>query len=607
MTHPGHTSYGPPSTPSGESAYYGGSAYGSLPPPVAVIPSAPPPRRKGTLGIVIGIVSGVVVLSAIGVGAALFLRKGNAHALPIDAKMLPSSTLEIGTQLIEATRESDERVKATYLAAELGSEFCRAGARNPAQMLESLPPGYAKPAKDLFFDKDELNATRELLECGGLLAGSLQSPYQAVLVFEGDAKVPRQVAVGHFSVTEIPTKFGFAKFSYDGIPGFCRTRDDEKNPRSPDGTADKGSECKDRSLGGFAQGTTWFLGQRQALEGLAPSVKRPKEDLNASLSALKEAANQTEGLPVVRLSARPKSSKDFFTSPCLFGALHSGAPMMEFIEGCFPAKNLEKPLQEIDSKIKAAAYETDGDPQKAGAFHGNLVFVARDSDDAKDVEKDVKEVVSEWRSHIETNEARLINQSRESANGARSKKFGAVVDTYFKSLKSAKVARDGRTIRVMFKEALSAEDLTALEEADKTTIERRVAVAEVLSAIQAKRAVPEASLSKLVGAPWAKFLLGPPPVPQVKRPMTAVECKAVQSKISAFKSTDFTTSEARSMYFTHRFTPCGSRPVEVDQLQAACLASFKTATEYAKCAPPVAGAAPGEPADSEFGPPGSKK
>jgi hypothetical protein len=44
-------------------------------------------------------------------------------------------------------------------------------------------------------------------------------------------------------------------------------------------------------------------------------------------------------------------------------------------------------VREIDSKIKAAAFEMDGDHQKAKAFHGNIVFVARDDRGANDVER----------------------------------------------------------------------------------------------------------------------------------------------------------------------------------------------------------------------------
>jgi hypothetical protein len=89
---------------------------------------------------------------------------------------------------------------------------------------------------------------------------------------------------------------------------------------------------------------------------------------------------------------------------------------------------VKKTLEEVDSKIKAAAYEMDADHQKAKAFHGNLVFVAKDDREAKDVERDIEEVVAEWSAHIDSNEARLINDSRELARTSRQKKFGAVAD-----------------------------------------------------------------------------------------------------------------------------------------------------------------------------------
>ena len=76
---------------------------------------------------------------------------------------------------------------------------------------------------------------------------------------------------------------------------------------------------------------------------------------------------------------------------------------------------VDKTLEEVDSKIKAAAYEMDPDHQKAKAFHGNLVFVAKDDRGAKDVEREIEDVVAEWSAHIDSYEAKLINDSRKLA------------------------------------------------------------------------------------------------------------------------------------------------------------------------------------------------
>jgi len=609
MTQPGFPAHGVFGPPSG---HY--QQLGSIPPTSG--PSIPPnphrPQRSSLPLILGGAAAAFFVLAAAGGGVAFWKLRSKSVALPVDARMLPAQTSEVGTQLIEATRETDERVRGAYLAAELGSELCRPGTSDPARRIEGIGSGSPRAAKELFFNKRALEEVRSVLECGSVLGGSLDSPYQAVITVDDDKRKQR-VAVGHFTITELPEKHGFTPFQFRGLPGFCRTRGDDRTgggafglPGSPS------SSCEETSLGAFAEGTTWFMGDRAALETMAGSVKNPKEDLNARLAALKDAAAQTEGLPVVRLQAQPKSSREFFIAPCLFGASHSAAPFTQFLDGCFPAKGQERMLEEVDSKIKAAAYETDGDVQKAGAFHGNMIFVARDDAGAKDVEADVKEIVSEWKAHIDLNDAKLINMSSDFAVTSRQKKFAAVADSYFKALKHAKVSRSGRTVRVSFKEKLSKADLAALEDADRKTVEKRRATAEILDAIQARRPVPQPALAKLVGAQWAFFLSGPAPAeapPSVRVPMTSAECRSLQARLAPFTTTSFFTPEARLMFLMHKFASCETRPPEVDAGQRACLAAFKTSFEYARCsATDLADTVPpNQPPESEFGDRRTKK
>jgi hypothetical protein len=242
----------------------------------------------------------------------------------------------------------------------------------------------------------------------------------------------------------------------------------------------------------------------------------------------------------------------------------------------------------------------DGDHQKAKAFHGNIVFVARDDHAAKDVERDVKDVVLEWSAHVDANEAKLINDSRELAVSSRHKKFGAVADAFFHALKGAKVSRKGRSVRVSFHEPIPEEDMVALEEADRTTVAKRVATASIIDALQARRPVPEGPLSVLVGPSWARFLASPANAEVAREPMSESECRRIQQRVRYYNLNDraFTTSESRSMLLAHKFASCATRPPEVDDAQRACLSSFRTAADYAMCA---GTSAAGEPPASEFG------
>lgn len=616
--------YGPGQTQMGAPFAYGASrpSYPHAPagtpswaPTGVSIPPGPPPspRRAPSPALVAAVVAGIVGLSAVAGGVAYTVAAKKQVALPVDAKLLPAQTTEIGTRLIEATRESDEAVKSAYLAAELGAELCRPGTYDPARRLEAIGAGTPRAAKELFFDKEKLADVAQLLECGGYLGASLDSPYQTAVSYE-DGEQRRLVSVAHFRFSTLPPSAGFTAQGYRGVAGYCQVGSAKKDPfamaggaKRPFGAAPEPTSCEDGDHGAFAQGTTWFLGRKSALETMAHAVTHPKEELNTRLASIQEAARQTEGLPVVRLQASPKSSREFFMSPCYMGATQSAAPFKDFVDGCFPGKSLDPTLSEIDAKLKAAAYETDGDVQKAGAFHGNLVFVARDDDAAKEVEREVKEVVSEWKAHLELHDAKLINQSRDLATTSRQKKFSAIADRYFKALSRAEVKRKGRSIRVSFLEKLGPEDKAALEDADRSTVEKRRAVAEVLSAIEAKKPLPVPALGKLVGPAWAKYLAGPAPAPVVpggRVVLSTDECKKLQQRVAWFSTSDhaFDAPGARAMLFEHKYATCSTRPMTVESSQRACLDGFHSAAEYAACATTATAAVPfGEPPESEFG------
>ncbi len=569
-------------------------------------------RSQSTLTWVLAGIASVMVLAGVG-GAIAYKSRTKSVALPVDAKLLPAQTRDVSTQLIEATRETDEGVRRAYLAAELGSELCRPGVDDPARRIEGIGRTSPRQAKDLFLRKASLDDLRSTLTCGSYLGSPLDSPYQTVIDFEGnDARKPfERVAVAHFNITDLPAENGFSRYSYKGTPGFCRTGVDGSLRTAfdltPATTSAGGAGCTENTLGAFAKESTWFLGRRSAVEAMADAVARPKESLNARISALQDAAAETEGLPVVHLSAQPKSSKEFFLAPCMFGAYHSAAPFTEFVDGCFPTKGTQRPLEEIDAKLKAAAYETDGDPQKGRAVHGNIVFVARDDSSAKDVEKDVREIVADWSAHVAQNEAKLIKQSSTLASTSRQKKFAAFADSYFKALKEAKVSRSGRTIKIAFREPLSTGDIAALEDADRSTVEKRQATAQIIDAIQAGKPLPQAALTKLVGESWGKYLatapaLDAPTAPPIARyALTKDECRSVQKRLGKIKMTGIPSGEARIMYILHRGATCSARTPEVDIAQRLCLAKFRTAAEYAQCLPARDAARPGEPPESEFG------
>ena len=551
-------------------------------------PPAPTGKKKSSLGLVLGVGGGVLLVGIAVVGFLMFGGKKKRVLLPVDAKLMPGGTTEVATQLIEATRETDERVKNAYLAAELGAEMCKPGAPHYASFLERLGSRTPKDAREFFFDKKAVDQAREVLSCGGLLGGSLASPYQTMLAFEdGDGK-KRRVGIAQEKLTGLPDSLGFAKQKFGASQGYCRTQDAQGNT----------TDCKADSHAMFIAEPNWFMGTRDSLDAMADAMKKPKDELTASVASLRDAAGELDGLPVVRLQAQPKSSKEFFMMPCTFGALSSSAPMKDFNDGCFP-KGVDKAIEAIDAKLKAAGYEFDGDYVKAGAIHGSIVLVLRNADSAKEAEKDVKEIVTDWKSHVEDNETKLIRASREYPYDARTKRFAAIADNYFAALKAMKYQRNGRTIRLSFASQISPEDKAGLEEAEKSTADKRRAVAEIVEALRDKKAIPQKALSKLVGESWGKYLASPPLEGTAARvPLTPEQCADAVKKTTPMKITDFTTSDAKTFFIQLRYASCAKNPPQVLGWQRDCIARAVKAADLQVCA---AMKPTNEPADSEYG------
>lgn len=575
-----HTVYGPPA-----------SRYGSIPPSQVSIPPAPAPKKKPNLALLGGIGGGAfVLLVAIG-GLAAWKLHHRGPGLPVDAKLLPPQTKEVGTRLIEATREPNEEVRNMYLASELGSMFCKPGAGDPARRVESIALFGSRSAKELFFDKKKLDEVGELLDCGSALSGKLESPYQSFVTFEDEDGKSHHVMTTKVKVSDMPDRVGFERHPFGPYKGFCQTSELLKT-----------DECRETSASAFFKDGTWFLGDRVSLEKMATSIAHPRENLGSGVAALKDASGETKGLPVVRLAGNPKSSKEFFLAPCTWAAVQSAAGIGEFLDGCFPSKTTERSLTEIDSRIRGAAYEMDGDYAKAGAVTGNLVFVARDADAAKRLEKDVSEVVGDWKAHAGVYDAKLITESKDKATTHSQKKFAAVVDTFFRALHRMKVSRSGRTVSVSYDEKLSKDDVEEIKDADQSTEDKRIATAQILEAVQRRQPVPREPLAKLVGDKWATYLTGPVPanlVPAPKVPLTTTECQVIQRQIVNVKYQDVAVA-SRDTFFQLKWGTCTSHLPEVTAAQRACLPTVKTAHELDTCIGQASGPA-NEPSESDFG------
>lgn len=432
------------------------------------------------------------------VGNAGCHKKDSPWKLPVDAKQLPGTTNTLIAEVIDGTRETDPHVKALYTSAELGSEVCRVHATDPARDLEIMSTLGSGSAKR-FFTPANLADVQELLACGQLLTTNLDGNFQTVIAFTDDTNVKQDVGLIQMKASEIPTTYGFSKHTFSGIDGFCHTTD----VSVPNG---KTTDCLATTDSALKQGNSWFFGSRAALESIAKSVTAPKSDLTTQVSALNDAANEVEGLSSMRVSAQVSSAKPFLTAPCTWGAFQTAGKVNDFVQGCFPSSD-EKVISEIDAKIRAAAFEVEPDVLKANGVHGNVVLVARDDDDAKTVEKDATDLATDWKSQLQNNEAKLVKQAKTNPVSLRQKSWAIIVDNFSKAIQGIKVSRSGRTVKLAFNAPLDDGDKSDLAQANKDTIDKRVAVADILDAVSKKEPIPEASLAKIVGPPWASYLV----------------------------------------------------------------------------------------------------
>ncbi|HEY8074723.1 MAG TPA: hypothetical protein VIF62_11445, partial [Labilithrix sp.] len=152
-------------------------------------------------------------------------------------------------------------------------------------------------------------------------------------------------------------------------------------------------------------------------------------------------------------------------------------------------------------------FEIEPDVLKAGGVHGSIVLVARDNDGAKLIEKDAQDLAADWKSQLENNEGKLVKQAKTNPISLRQKSWAIIVDNFLKAITGIKVSRSGRVVKMKFNAPLDPSDKGDLDAARTDTADKRGAVADILNAVKGKQAVPVASLTKLVGAPWAQYLV----------------------------------------------------------------------------------------------------
>lgn len=587
--------YGPPPGGGGYGAPPGGGGYGAPPgggygPPPGGGYAAygappnlaqPPPKKKGSMGLILGIVGGVVGLAVVGgIIIGVVMGRTQHKRLPIDAHQLPSQTTEVGQQLIEATRETDPRIRRPFLSAEMGALFCRPELGNPAKELDQLGKRGSFTAKRFFTTKNLENVS-DLLVCGETLGQNLSNDFVSSIRFAEDEKNTRSVTMAQIKVAEMPSKLGFVRQSFSGLQGFCQI------PKPTDPSQKQETDCKNEFEVALHQDPVWFVGRKESIDAFAKGLAKPREEVSTQVQALQDAMDATEALEFREIETDVKSSKTFFMLPCFVGSGQTAGSASDFLKSCFP-DTLTKQMEEVDAKIKGAAFEMDGDLVKAKRVHGNTVFVARDADEAKSLESAINDIVRDWKSHLENNEAKMIKQGADNPQNRREREWQSTVDTFVKALRGMTVDRKGRTVAIRFDQALSSDDVSELKDAEQKTTEDRANVGAILDAIQTKHQIPQANLAKIVGDKWAAFLLAG------RSQLSVDDCNKIKANADKLSFASVKSEEGRTALIQTKILNCSEKP-EMPDARKQCLLNVKDGPGFEKCPNLV------EPPESEFG------
>ena len=200
------------------------------------------------------------------------------------------------------------------------------------------------------------------------------------------------------------------------------------------------------------------------MEAVARSLTSPKTDLSTGLQALNDAAAEVEGLSSLRIESQLTSVRPFLEAPCAWAASQTVGSSAEFLRSCFPFSD-SRVISDIDTKLRAAAFEIEPDVLKAQGVHGGVILVARDDDSAKAIEKDAQELVSDWKAQLENNEAKMITQAKANPHSLRQRQFAIIVDNFSQALRAMKVTRSSRVVKLQFQKPLDPSDKSDLDDA----------------------------------------------------------------------------------------------------------------------------------------------
>jgi hypothetical protein len=447
-------------------------------------------------GVAVGVIAtgiaAVLVLHRFGGGASAGTSVNLGDLRAVLGENLPNGTTSVMVGELSASDETGSAPNA-FVASMLAGGAC--GSTDlAAKLLQAVDatPAHLLELGILGFPQDE-NVMRGL-RCGDRVRKSLQRPNLVAVSFkEGEANNAETSIALTISAATTEIRDDGTAHNFSGLAGFCSTG------ASP-------GACEDDGSGGFRRDGRWFLGRIDVIEAIARTLTTAREDVSTNVEILRRLGDDAGEADQIMLLARP--DRVGWSEVCEEAA--PAAVKDEFLAACFPPRQ-EAVIDAIETKLRGVAIQRDFLMGRRRVRWGYLLL-GRDEDAARDIERDVQDLLRDWKAHLANTEPTLVRLlQRAGADDPNDALWKEALPALLRAIRAATVERDGDIVRFSITDDLRDDEVRVLREVLEQGRWGRVrdAVSTVVQALIDGTPVPASRLGLIVGPDIAAWMTAP--------------------------------------------------------------------------------------------------
>lgn len=432
------------------------------------------------------VVAGVLLLVGSAAGGAVWLLRRSTPPEPLATLVngpLPGKVSALG-QTAQLDPLEQPEVPAAIDRSSLASLLC--GGVDVAQRLfdakgetvDELGP----EVLDLFANEKVAPALR----CAARVYPKIRRHALLTLAFEGDDDADRQVALLAGDFRSLP----MAAHSFRGLAGYCR-----RDPKSGD--------CDQDGFAAVRRHGMWATGKFAAVQALAREWTSERKTATTDVQIVRDLTAALEPADAIRLFVKPDHV-------VLSSACFAVAPPVEplaFAGKCWP-DDVGDTMKSISAEVRGYAVEQDF-PLRSGKLRTDYVLLARDEREAEDLERDVDDLIRDWRARLENQKANLIQIVRKMKDERAEDAYEAQLEAFLRAADGMKAERHGRVVRLRLEEPLREGERKAIAAGLGRSAADLHAAAQVVEALEAGNRPPEKAVARFVGQDAATWMLLP--------------------------------------------------------------------------------------------------